>query len=395
MDDPAGSLPPESQRVEYKEALDPTEAKDRLTLVKEIVAFANSNGGRIVVGVTNSGVPVGVPAAQMVGWDPSKIGDLLDSFIDPDHLEVAISFSMEEALGGQVLVTIDVPQFESPPLVLSKDGNHGDGHSAFSRYSVFVRHNTKAEPARRSDYLKWRDDLRNRILQQFQMVIQAPETAHLRMIGDEEVRDEPNFLLSRAVDLFRQRPEKLLDGDDLLYLFQNRDAIDFSADLVPELLIHSALRRRATLFFWLALSGIDANSVSRILHAALRMSDRDKSDMASALPLVASLYLGATDYAELVGLMATSSYAHISDAAKKCPTITEALAAVEERRNGAVDQIPLADFGDDQLLRAAEDLAAEQNAGRISRRMPNLGLEYLARYLTLKPALQRAARRDR
>ena len=67
----------------------------------------------------------------MVGWDPSKIGDLLDSFIDPDHLEVAISFSMEEVLDGQVLVTIDVPQFESPPLVLSKDGNHGDGHSVF------------------------------------------------------------------------------------------------------------------------------------------------------------------------------------------------------------------------------------------------------------------------
>ena len=244
-----------------------------------------------------------------------------------------------------------------------------------------MRHNTKAEPARRSDYLKWREDLRNRILQQFQMVIQAPETAHLRMIGDEEVRDEPNFLLSRAVDLFRQRPEKLLDGDDLLYLFQNRHAIDFTADLVPELLIHSALRRRATLFFWLALSGIDGPRVSRILHTALRMSDRDKSDMASVVPLVASLYLSASDYGELIGLMARSSYAHISDAAVKCPTITEARAAVAERRNAAVDHVPLADFGDHQLLAEAEALAEEQNSGRISRRMPNLGLEYLARHL--------------
>ena len=285
-----------------------------------------------------------------------------------------------------MLVTIDVPQFESPLLVLGKDGNHGGGSTAFRRYSVFVRHNTKAEPARRSDYLQWREDLRSRILQQFQMVIQAPETAHLRIIGDEEVRDEPNFLLSRAVDLFRQRPEKLLDGDDLLYLFQNRDAIDFSADLVPELLIHSALRRRATLFFWLALSGIDATRVSRILHSALRMSDRDKSDMASAVPLVASLYLNASDYAELTGLMATSSYAHISQAAEKCPTITDARAAVEERRNAAIDQVLLADFGDDQLLGAAEALAEEQNSGRISRRMPNLGLEYLARRLAVPKA---------
>ena len=131
MDDLGVSLPPEGQRVEYKEALDPTDTQDRLTLVKEIVAFANANGGRIVVGVTNSGVPVGVPAAHLPGWDPSKIGDLLDSFIDPDHLEVAISTSTEQVLDGKMLVTIDVPQFESPPLVLSKDGNHGGGSPAF------------------------------------------------------------------------------------------------------------------------------------------------------------------------------------------------------------------------------------------------------------------------
>ncbi len=381
MDDHGASLPAEGQRVEYKEALDPTDAQDRLTLVKEIVAFANANGGRIVVGVTNGGLPVGVPAGHLTGWDPSKIGDLLDSFIDPDHLEVSISTSKEHVPDGTMLVTIDVPQFESPPLVLSKDGNHGGGNPVFRRYSVFVRHNTKAEPARRSDYLKWRDDLRNRILQQFQMVIQAPETSHLRMIGDEEVRDEPNFLLSRAVDLFRQRPEKLLDGDDLLYLFENRDAIDFTADLVPELLVHSALRRRATLFFWLALSKIDGPRVSQILHTALRMSDRDKSDMASAVPLIASLYVSADDYRELIGLMGASSYAHISEAAEKCPTVADARAVVDDRRASAIDGVPLSEFADDQLLAAAAALAEERSPSRISRRMPNLGLEFLARRL--------------
>ncbi len=380
MTELGAALPPEGQRVEYKEALDPTDSEDRLTLVKEIVAFANASGGRIVVGVANTGVPMGVPASGVAGWDPAKIGDLLDRFIDPDHLEVSISTSTEQVPDGKMLVTIDVPQFESPPLVMNKDGNHGgDASPTFRRYSVFVRHNTKAEPARRADYLEWREDLRNRILQQFQMVIQAPETAHLRIIGDEEVRDEPNFFLSRAVDLFRQRPEKLLDGDDLLYLFQKRAAIDFSADLVPELLIHSALRRRATLFFWLALTGVGPSRVAQILHSALGMTDRDKSDMASAVPLVAALYLSPGEYAELIGMMASSSYAHIADAARSFPTIAEASAAVEQRRLGVIDKVPLAEFADDQLLDEARALAEEQNAGRISRRMPNLGLEYLAR----------------
>jgi len=349
---------------------------------KEIVAFANAGGGQIVVGVADSGVPVGAPVSELAGWDPAKIGDLLDSFIDPDHLEVSISTSTEQVPDGKMLVAIEVPQFESPPLVMNKDGNHGgSGSPAFRRYSVFVRHNTKAEPARRADYLKWREDLRNRILQQFQMVIQAPETAHLRIIGEEEVRDEPNFFLSRAVDLFRQRPEKLLDGDDLLYLFQNRATIDFSVGLVPELLIHSALRRRATLFFWLALTGVAAGRVAQILNTALGMTDRDKSDMASAVPLVAVLYLSPGEYAELIGMMAESSYSHISDVAASFPTIAEASAAVEQRRSGLIDQVPLTEFADDQLLDEARDLAEEHNAGRISRRMPNLGIEYLARRL--------------
>ncbi len=336
--------------------------------------------------MADDGVPIGVPAAQATRWDPSKIGDLLDSFIGPDHLEVSISTSTENVAEGMILVTIDVPQYEAPPLVLGKDGNHSGGSQAFRRYSVFVRHNTKAEPARRGDYLKWRDDLRNRILQQFQMAVEAPETAHLRIIGDDEVRDAPNFFLSRAADLFRQRPEKLLDGDDLLYLFRNREVLDFTADLVPGLLVQSARQRRATLIFWLALSGVGAMRVTRILGGALHMSDRDKSDMASAVPLVAALYLSATDYAELVGLMAASSYAHILEAAKEFPTIIEARAAVDERRNGAIDRVQLADLADDQLLDQATALAEEHNSGHISRRMPNLGLEYLGRRLRIPKA---------
>ncbi|MCP3934351.1 MAG: hypothetical protein GY708_03150 [Actinomycetia bacterium] len=116
------------------------------------------------------------------------------------------------------------------------------------------------------------------------------------------------------------------------------------------------------------------------------MSDRDKSDMASAVPLVAALYLSATDYAELVGLMAASSYAHILEAAKEFPTIIEARAAVDERRNGAIDRVQLADLADDQLLDQATALAEEHNSGHISRRMPNLGLEYLGRRLRIPKA---------
>jgi hypothetical protein len=370
----------EGTNLEYKESLDLSDLKDRLSLIKEVVAFANASGGRILVGVRDNGEVVGVPEHVRSSWDAAKIGDMVDAFIEPDHLELRVEFRTTEAPSGTVVVEIDVPRFESPPLVLSKDGNHGGSQSpAFRKHAVIVRHNTKAEPARRTDFLRWREDLRNRILQQFQMVISAPETAHLRMIGDDEVRDEPNFFLSRAVDLFRQRPEKLLDGDDLLYLFENRDLLDYSIELVPDLLVHSALRRRATLFFWLAFTSIDRRKILELLRASLVMSDRDKSDMASAIPLVAAIYLSADDYAQLIAAMAASKYAHIVEAANEFPTLDSGIDAIGQRRSSAIDGRPLSDFGDGELLAAADQIISESNPSKASRRLPNLGLEYLLR----------------
>lgn len=373
---------PEGIQLEYKAMLDPTGVRDRLVLVREIVAMANARGGRLLVGVADDETIVGVPEEDRNKWDPAGIGDLLDSFVNPDHVEVRVVFVSEGCPAGRMIVDVGVPEFPAPPLVLCKDGNHaGADAPVFRRGAVLVRHNTKVEPARRSDFLRWREELRNRILQQFQMVVEAPETAHLRMVADEEVRDEPQYLLSRAVDLFRQRREKLLDGDDLLYLFENRAALDLTADSVSELLVQSALRRRATLYFWLALVDPSPVEVREILETALEMSDRDKSDMASAIPIVASLYLTEEEYEEIVARMEASSYTHIREAAADFPTLASARAVVDERRESSIEGAALKDLGDDELLVRADDLASEGNAQKTSRRMPLLGLEFLTRRL--------------
>jgi hypothetical protein len=58
--------------------------------------------------------------------------------------------------------------------------------------------------------------------------------------------------------------------------------------------------------------------------------------------------------------------------------------AVDERRNGAIDGTALTDLGDDELLARADELIAEGNAQKASRRMPLLGLEFVARRLELE-----------
>lgn len=56
---------------------------------------------------------------------------------------------------------------------------------------------------------------------------------------------------------------------------------------------------------------------------------------------------------------------------------------MDEWSAAAIDRGPLSDFADDQLLAAAKALAEQQNSSRISRRLPNLGLEFLARRLDI------------
>ncbi|MPZ53470.1 MAG: hypothetical protein GEU79_12185 [Acidimicrobiia bacterium] len=369
----------EGPQLEYKERLDPTERHDQLTLVKEIAAMANSEGGKILVGVTDDGTALGIPDSEVARWDPAKIGDLLDSFMNPDQVDIGVEVQSEGFPEGRSVVELTVSRHPTPPIVLCKDGNIHGSRSFFSKGTVLVRHNTKAEPAKRSDFLRWRNEIRDRILQQFQMVVRAPESAHLRMVEGEEVRDEPKYMLSRAVDLFRQRREKLLDGADLLYLFENRHVLDLSEDLVPELLIQSALRRRATLFFWIALVQPSPDRISQILLDALQMSDRDKSDMANAIPLIAAMYLTHQQYGDLTTEMAVSPYAHIKQAGVEYPTITSAGEEVENRRGMRIDGISMSDLGSDELLELADRLVSEGNSGRLSRRMPTLGIEYLAR----------------
>lgn len=96
------SHPNEAERVdlELKRFLDPTAKRDRIRLVKEVVAMANTKGGRILVGVTDDGEHVGVPDRDRSNWDPAPLGDHLDRYISPDRVEIGIAFHPMGVLKG-------------------------------------------------------------------------------------------------------------------------------------------------------------------------------------------------------------------------------------------------------------------------------------------------------
>ena len=354
--------------------------------------MANTRGGRIMIGVTDDGRRVGVPEQDRSKWDRARLGDQLEKYLNPERLEVSVAFSRDGCPLERLLVELTVPRYLDPPLVICKTVTD-EGREIVRKGDVLVRNNTKVEAAARTDFMRWRKEDRNRIFEGVEKVILKPASI-VRIVEADEARDPVSYFMSRSVDIFRQRPDKLLDGSDLLYLFTHRAVLELNSTDSRRLLLHSALRRRATLYFWLALIEASPEEIADILKEALDMSDRDKSDMSDAVPLVAHLYLSTIQYRELIDRMLISQYAHIHKAAEKHPAPVDAKAAIEKRRSTKIDGKSMSDYTDEWLLRMAEltvenyssqqvskRLAAHYSSQQVSKRLATLGLEYLVRQL--------------
>jgi len=124
----------ESQVLEFKR-----EYSDGIR--KTVVAFANTDGGKLIVGVNNDGVVVGLdnPYDDML-----KISNSLRDSIRPDVM-VFISMIIDEIKGKQVIV-INVERGTSCPYYLGNKGVRPEG--------VFLRQGASTVPASEAAILK-------------------------------------------------------------------------------------------------------------------------------------------------------------------------------------------------------------------------------------------------
>ncbi len=366
--------------------------RSRLELVRHVVAMANSGGGTVVIGEKRNGNVVGVGADVAAAVSATGVGELVADAVRPDRVELVVT---RDDLGeGRHLVEVKVSPCAEPPLVMARagtvppTGTNGSGDAegtpttVFAAHEVVVRRSGRTETARRDDHLRWRtaalDGLRRELSERLSLVVEAPAGATVRVVTGDEVLDEPSYLLSRSTDLFRLQPEQLLSSSDLVYLWLHRRTLTFTEDSV-RLLVHSALRKRATLYLWLSVLPITAPEVRRLLFEAVAMRDRDKSDAARAVLLVCALYLADDDYGALVDRLRESSYAHMRSAAELLPDPAQ---ASEQLRNEA-----LVGSGQEQLLLAPANELYDHvdrllsQGGNVPRRVPSFGLELLRRRL--------------
>lgn len=361
----------------FKKSVDFGDDESRLKLIREIVALANSGGGRILIGVGSDGSEPGLSPDLAAKLDHAAIDEAVDGFIAPDRLPIRVSTRATNH--GNRVAEIDVPPASAPPLVLGKPGEverNGEKRAVFVEHTVPVRRGSRIRSAGRNDYRRWTAEAvaesRSRILNQLAMVVEAPANSRVRIIDEAEVRDEPGYFLSRSADLFAVRPERLLDGNDLVFLWLNRRTLSF--DLVAgELIFQSALRKRSTLFLWLYTLQLPLDDVQRYVRRAVDMQDRDKSDGARSMLQIAAFFFDKAEYTELRDALAASNYAHMREAAAEWPKPDDALASLG---SGADDE--LVPMTETELLTQAEDLLA--SAGRrVARQVTSIGVELLQR----------------
>lgn len=117
----------ESERVEWKEIV--TE-----DIKKEIIAFANTDGGTIYIGRTDSGMAIGV---ENVDFTIQQISNMVRDSIRPD-VTLFLHYSTEE-VQGKTLVVVTVQRGTGRPYYLAKKGMRPEG--------VYVRQGTSSVPA--------------------------------------------------------------------------------------------------------------------------------------------------------------------------------------------------------------------------------------------------------
>jgi predicted HTH transcriptional regulator len=118
----------ESRAVEFKEQFDPSDSRQSLELLKDIVAIANSGGGTIAIGIDNAGRVCGTDVKPVLDYDHAKYCDVIKKYTMQDFAD----FEIIEADKDGKTVAIFLVNPPDSPLVFEKPGTYAiDSRSYF------------------------------------------------------------------------------------------------------------------------------------------------------------------------------------------------------------------------------------------------------------------------
>lgn len=102
----------ESASLDYKADLDIDDKRQRATIAKDVIAFADSGGGTIVVGVSEGAPgrfePTGIAVAHAAKLEVTRLNQALRPYVGPGLSVETRTFSVED----KVYVRIAIPSIE-------------------------------------------------------------------------------------------------------------------------------------------------------------------------------------------------------------------------------------------------------------------------------------------
>ena len=141
----------ESKRLDFKERFDFNSHAECCELIKDIVAFANSGGGVILIGVKDNGEPAECDVSSVLSLDPAKLTDKIAAFTGTQFCDFEIGQACHDGHDVAALHIHGAPF----PMVFEREGTypHASGNKkiAFAKGTIYFRHGAKSEPANNAD----------------------------------------------------------------------------------------------------------------------------------------------------------------------------------------------------------------------------------------------------
>ena len=273
---------PESEHLEKKSSLDPSNPKEMLGLVADVVAMSNTKGGTLLIGT--QGAPL--PDNHLKLFDSARVDDKVNSFVEPNVTGIK-SLQLDRDF-----ILIEVDKSRNPPHVFKKEGNFNDPEKGqshiFRSRDILVRHSSKTECANRSDIDRMFNERQQTLFERVKMVFDAPAGARVHVVEEGmgvPVRIDPTASDARPVyDVLTPSPfrdlhqelvgavkswktsHQLLNETQIMKAYLEKDSLKDAE--VLELLLRSSWERHFAGCFW--AGGVGASILPRILEDGIR-----------------------------------------------------------------------------------------------------------------------------
>ena len=183
----------ESKNLDFKVGFDIDSREGWSEIVKDIVAFANSGGGALVLGAHDDGTPADVDVSPYLNVDPADVTNKVSGYTGYEFDEFEIIEIEKDRKPLALYAVFGV----TTPMVFISDGAHlGQGKKrrpAFVKGSVYFRHGAKSAPGTSNDLSSWLErsleTIRSTWLDGIRKVVEAGTVEVAHSIATERQND--------------------------------------------------------------------------------------------------------------------------------------------------------------------------------------------------------------